>query len=120
MDDDGQTTIDDVLKPTIGKTHRRARDTERTAALLVAPRTGTMRAQILERLRWAGQTHEELAVSMNRRPNSVSPRITELTDGGWIEDSKVRRPTAYSGSPAIVWILTEKGRALLDGAQRTE
>lgn len=96
--------------------HANARDTEVVAAQMVTPRAGTMRAEILNLLYPDhGYTHEELATAMGRLNNSVSPRVTELTHMGWIHDSGIRRLTP-TGAPAIVWILTDRGKELLGSA----
>lgn len=56
-----------------------------------------------------GLTDFELADLLKRQQTSVGKRRGELRDLGMIEDSKLRRP-APSGSPAIVWRITEAGK----------
>jgi hypothetical protein len=93
--------------------HRFGHDTEYAAARLVEPRTGTLRAEALRAIAKAGDhglTHNELAVVTDRRHYSIAPRCTELVEMGWVVDSGHRRPTE-TGSPAIVWILSEEARA---------
>jgi hypothetical protein len=104
-----------VGENTPGKLHRHAHDTERIAAEMVRPRTGTLRAKALVTIAAAGEnglTHGELAETTGERHYSIAPRVTELVDQGWIVDSGRRRPTD-TGSPAIVWILSEAGKTTL-------
>jgi hypothetical protein len=92
--------------------HRNAHDTEYEAARFVEPRTGTLRALALATITEAGDrglTHNELAAITGKRHYSIAPRVTELVEMGWVRDSGLRRPTD-TGSPAIVWILTEAAR----------
>jgi hypothetical protein len=56
-----------------------------------------------------GLTDYELAERMIRQQNSAGKRRGELRDLGLIEESPNRRP-APSGSPTIVWVITENGR----------
>jgi hypothetical protein len=96
-----------------GPVHRNAHDTERTASGLVFPRTGTLRLSALialDRAGEAGLTHGELAEDTGHRHYSIAPRVTELVSMGWVVDSGRRRPTD-TGSPAIVWVLSERGKA---------
>ena len=95
--------------------HRQAHDTERAAAAMVYPRTGTLRHLALHALALNnanGLTHGELAVITGKRHYSIAPRVTELVELGWVIDSGRRRPTD-TGSPAIVWVLSERGKAEL-------
>lgn len=96
----------------LGRLHRDAHDTERAAARLIEPKTGTLRALALARVFDAGSeglTHGELAEVTGKNHYSIAPRVTELVDLGWVIDSGQRRKTAL-GSPAIVWICSERGR----------
>jgi hypothetical protein len=95
-----------------GLVHEHSTDTERKAAALVAPRTGTLRARILEKLEIAGadgRTGYELQSELGDLLYSIAPRLTELRDAGWIVDSERRRETP-SGADAIVWVLSSRGR----------
>jgi hypothetical protein len=56
-----------------------------------------------------GLTDFELADVMHRQQTSAGKRRGEIRDMGLIEDSTLRR-RAPSGSPAIVWVVTRKGR----------
>lgn len=98
-----------------GKQHAPARtlDTERAAAELVTPRTGTQRARVLDYIGEAGQrgaTDEEVAAGLGMLANTERPRRVELEEGGWVRDSGRRRDTA-SGTAAVVWELTIVGRS---------
>ncbi len=59
-----------------------------------------------------GLTDFELAANLGRQQTSLGKRRGELRDAGLIYDTGIRRP-APSGSPAIVWALTDEGRKLL-------
>ena len=73
------------------------------AAQRVAPKAGTVRARILDMIRLKdGLTRDELEQLLGISPNTLNPRLRELEEMGWIEDSRMVRPTR-SGSPAIVW-----------------
>lgn len=100
----------DPARPMPGRAHRDGPDTERTAARLVTPRSGTQRAKVLDVLREAGDkgaTDYELwhIFKIGARPHVPGTRREELIADGWpIEDSGLRRPTD-TGTPAIVWVL---------------
>jgi hypothetical protein len=106
----------DLPDPSVNRpapVHRNAHDTERTASGLVFPRTGTLRLSALIALDRAGEdglTHGELAEQTGHRHYSIAPRVTELVRDGWVVDSGRRRPTD-TGSPAIVWVLSARGKA---------
>lgn len=89
--------------------------TQRKAAILVYPRTGTYRNGVLSAVATApdGRTDEELYEVTGWDENTVRPRRNELMNGGWIEDSGRARKTP-SGKDAVVWVLTESGRAHID------
>jgi hypothetical protein len=89
-----------------------APETERLAALRVYPHTGTSRRRVLDFLGECGATgatDEEVGIALRMRWRSVAPRRNELMNGGWVEDSGLRRPTE-SGASATVWRLTKRGR----------
>jgi len=52
-----------------------------------------------------GMTVDALEQTLNRSHQSVSARVNELRNKGWLTDSGVRRKTR-SGRPAIVWTPT--------------
>lgn len=79
-------------------------ETSRKAAERIAPKAGSLRAQILDLIRLKdGLTRDEIEELTGIRSNTVNPRLKELADGGWIMDSRLRRKTR-SGSDAIVWV----------------
>lgn len=59
----------------------------------------------------AGLTDFELAGNLGRLQTSLGMRRNELRAAGMIETTTMRRPTP-SGSPAIVWRITEAGKSL--------
>ena len=56
----------------------------------------------------SGLTDFELAALLEKQQTSVGKRRGELRDMGFIEETQDRRP-APSGSPAIVWRITQDG-----------
>ena len=88
--------------------HADAPETERAAAELVEPRSGTDRLRVLRRLAELGDhgaTDEELELDLGTRPYAVRSRRVELKKLGWVVDSGARRPTR-SGATAAVWALS--------------
>lgn len=114
--DDAQLTLEalrsDPAREMVGRYHHHGPDTERIAAALVAPRSGTQRAAVLEALKEAeenGRTDFELwgTDGIGARPHVPGTRREELIADGWnIVDSGKRRRTD-TGSPAIVWVLED-------------
>ena len=112
----GQLTFDGVRpdpgREQIGRYHHDGPDTERISAGLVAPRSGSQRAAVLERLRNVGvdgsTDYEMYALGgIGARPHVPGTRREELIRDGWpITDSGRRRQTD-TGHPAIVWVLDE-------------
>lgn len=108
-----QLTFDALPDPTadrVGRFHADGPETEREAAELVMPRSGSQRARILTQLYAVGEhgaTDYELNELLNpgRRSVCAGTRRAELIRDGWpIVDSGRRRPTD-TATPAIVWIL---------------
>lgn len=97
----------------VGRYHRDGQDTERAAAIRVAPRTGTQRAKVLAFLQAAGPegaTDYELwhFAGIGARPHVPGTRREELIAEGWpIVDSGKRRKTD-TGAAAIVWHFEEQ------------
>lgn len=60
-----------------------------------------------------GLTDFELADLMARQQTSAGKRRGELRDIGLVAMTAVRRP-APSGSPAVVWTITDQGRRVAD------
>lgn len=106
------TRLPDPGVATEGWAHRASSDTERAAARLVAPRTGTWRSRVLREIAscLAGATDWELHKALGGNLYTVAPRRKELVEMGWIRDSGERRPT-NNGASAIVWTMTDQGRA---------
>ena len=98
-----------------GRYHHDGQPTERIAAELVTPRTGTQRAKVLAWLRGKGEegaTDYELwsFAGIGARPHVPGTRREELIADGWpIFDSGRRRRTD-TATPAIVWVLREPPR----------
>lgn len=85
--------------------------TSRNAALDAYPRQGTQRARIIDQLDGIplGMTRDELAARLGMSPNTVRPRIVELMEGGWVEDTGRTRKTPLKRD-AEVLALTDKAR----------
>lgn len=114
-------TIHDLPNPTrdaVGKFQRAgAASTQRQAALLVTPRTGTQRGRVLDWIARAGAngaTDEEIAEGLGMLANTERPRRVELEEQGWIVNSGRTRKTHASGSAAVVWTLTDNGRMQME------
>lgn len=95
-----------------------ARKTDPDTSHKAAKRDPNVRAHdrmltLLEHFRHPnGLTDFELAANHGRQQTSLGKRRGELRDMGLIYDTGLRRP-APSGSSAIVWALTTKGRELV-------
>lgn len=89
-------------------------ETSRRAALEAYPRQGSQRWRILELFRgqWIvgkrreGWTRDELAGRLSVSPNTIRPRVVELVEGGWLEESEQTRPSA-AGHASAVLVLSE-------------
>lgn len=85
-------------------------ETSRKAALDAYPRQGSQRRRVIHALRYHGDsTREELAAHTSLSENSVRPRVRELIEGGWIEETDHTRKTTR-GSEAVLLGLTNKAR----------
>jgi hypothetical protein len=98
----------------IGKFHgpdSGAPRTEREAAILAYPNSGTARRRVLDHIAASasGATDEEISLALDMRLYTAAPRRNELLNDGWICDSGKTRPTT-TGTRAVVWVLTQKGR----------
>lgn len=92
----------------IGKFQRpgNAAETQRAAAVMAYPASGTQRAKVLDFIDSSGEygaTDEEIQVFLGMNPSTQRPRRVELVEGGWIEDSGRRRKTR-SRRDAVVWV----------------
>lgn len=96
--------------------HRNALETERQAAVQVAPRVTGLRKQALEALsrQTQGATGEELSEIMGEWLYSVKPRLTELARFGLVEDSGRRKVNKRKRSE-IIWQITDQGRTFING-----
>jgi hypothetical protein len=88
--------------------------TERRAAILVFPRTGTQRRRVLDFIASCderGATDYEVAQALGSITHRwvLATRRGELEKDGWVRDSGKTRKTD-TGSDAAVWVLTEQGR----------
>lgn len=75
------------------------------AAKSIEPKAGTLRAKLLQTLRWypeQGLTDYEMQSITVMDPSTQRPRRIELAKAGLIEDSGTTRATA-SGRQAVVW-----------------
>lgn len=108
-----QLTLDGAAEPLaspdedrVGKFHgpaAAAPATERAAAVLVYPRTGTTRRAVLDFIRAqgsAGATDEEISIHCGLRLYTAAPRRNELKNDGWVEASGRKRPTT-TGTDAM-------------------
>lgn len=87
----------------------RPTDTQLAAGARTAPRIRGHRARILALLQRQGVTDEQIATATGLGLNTVRPRRGELVSQGLVEDSGQRGRTA-TGSPAIIWRVTDAGR----------
>jgi hypothetical protein len=90
-------------------------DTSREAALArLGGKATDRRAALIEigNVGPRGLTDFELARLINRQQTSAGKRRGELRDLGLVEDSGDRRP-APSGSSAIVWRISQKGKDII-------
>lgn len=93
-------------------------ETSHQAAAAAALRAGTDRALALRALTRAGDrglTDFELEGKTGIKQTSIGKRRGELVRSGYVEFAGMKRP-APSGSPAMVWRITERG--LQAAAQR--
>lgn len=77
-------------------------DTSRAAAKSMRVSAGTLREAVLEELKRAALTADEVARFLEQSELAIRPRLSELKRLGLIEDSGLRR-TNDSGKSATVW-----------------
>lgn len=83
--------------------HRRT-DTSRAAARAMAPKAGTLQAEVLRVLREHGPLATfEMPRLIGATYRSLQPRTSELRNLGWIRDTGQRREDPETGKAAIVW-----------------
>lgn len=91
-------------------------ETAQEAAKAIKLRSGTQRASVLLELlqadlkTWHGMSDEDLQRTLRMGASSERPRRVELVRMGFVVDSGKRAPTT-SGMDAILWTITEAGRA---------
>jgi hypothetical protein len=85
-------------------------DTSRQAAESLS-NVGQLAWQVFEEIvkEKDGLTCDEIELLMNGKHQTISARVNELRDKGWIKDSGRKRKTR-SGRQAIVWIPTQTAR----------
>lgn len=113
--------LPDPRENRVGKSHAGAGATERAGAVLVFPRSGTVRFKVLEhvfKMKWIGATHWEITSQTftPQQHTSVGARLNELEEDGWIEKKRdgtefVTRLQKQTGKHGWVYVMTEKGRA---------
>jgi hypothetical protein len=77
------------------------------AAEAIAPKAGSLRARVLEAIRFAGErgaTDEELQTVLAMNPSTQRPRRIELAHAGLIREASFTRKTR-SGRAATVWMV---------------
>lgn len=103
-------TGDDPAGNALGAFSGSAPDTSRKAALDNYPRSGTQRAKVLAKVVSSGLrglTRDDLSAITDMPPNVATPRVKELVEGGWLEETD-RTRTTRAGSEATVLIATAK------------
>jgi hypothetical protein len=91
-------------------------ETAQEAAKAIKLRSGTQRAAVLLELlqadikTWHGMSDEDLQRTLRMGASSERPRRVELVRMGFVVDSGKRAPTT-SGMDAILWTITDAGRA---------
>jgi predicted ArsR family transcriptional regulator len=87
-------------------------ETSHAAAERAAVTAGSNRAlALLAYLEHGPMTHFELADKTGKAQTSIGVRSKELVTLGLVERAPVKPRPSPSGSPSIVWRLTESGRA---------
>ena len=80
-----------------------ADDTSRKAASDIAPRTKTIRHQVLNVIKHEPATVHEASERLDLAIATIQPRFSELRRMGLIEDGGDRRYNEATGKKAIVW-----------------
>jgi len=115
--------LDQVLEtPAAPKSNSIDVTSQNAAAFMSGKRQRTVWAAILRELRHNWQTTDALCVYLNRPHQTVSARVNELRNSGWIEAAyydlgvPLTRPTR-SRQEASVWKLTPRARSIIAGEQ---
>lgn len=80
----------------------KARDTAKQAAADMALSARTLRLQVLNELKKASGTADEIAKRLGLDILSVRPRMSELSKLGLVRETPTRRKNV-SGKSAVVW-----------------
>jgi hypothetical protein len=92
------------------------RTTSRDAAKSIQKLTARWCVEVLRLISDAGAnglTCDEVIEVLGRPHQSLSPRVTQLSQSGFIVDSGTKR-TTRGGRSAIVWIVSEFGKLALN------
>jgi len=106
--------------PDAARSSRGAPLTSQNAAAYVrGPRAASLSGRIVRRLYNSGfgMTVEELCDSLDRKHQSTSARVHDLKETGWITGSDDDTRITRSGSPAIIWQLSDAARYQLTAAK---
>lgn len=96
-----QLDIEDVLRYP-DYPGAQARDTSQAAADAIVPVARTLRARVLDEIRKAPGTPEQIAHRLGVPLMNTRPRLSELSARGLVVDSGARG-TAMGGRKAIIW-----------------
>lgn len=86
-------------------------ETSRKAALDAYPRQGTQRSRIIAVLAQRPLTREGLANRLDLSENTIRPRVKELIEGGWIEETMHTYKTTRGSDAKVLKI---SGRAAVE------
>jgi predicted transcriptional regulator len=78
------------------------------SALANYPRSGSQRWRVLQEIAAKPRTRDELAADLSLGDSSIDPRVWELRQGGFVEDSDETRPTRQKSRAAVLRV-TAKG-----------
>lgn len=98
-----------VTLPTEAKTRKTAPLTAHWAGMAMSGGVKSMAARIVTHLRYGNATVEELTRALHGKHQTVSARVNELRDAGWVYAQGDTRRTS-SGRQAEVYRLTDAGR----------
>ncbi len=98
--------LDIFAEPYPGSPGWKARETSRQAAEAMKPQAKTLRARVLDEIRKAPGTPEQIAHRLKEPLMNVRPRCSELAAKNMIVDSEARGQ-AMGGRKAIVWKVAE-------------
>jgi hypothetical protein len=65
-------------------------------------------------------TDYDLAAATGRQQNSIGKRRLECQRAGFVEPTGEKRPNPETGTPCLVWRITEEGRDFLRRAKEGE